>query len=345
MFCVRRHLAQPRFLLQGRFVQTSTTHSVFKPTFSVDDIKDLPYHDSVNLQSRILQPRRTKVIKEKTPIVFLHGLFESILFFKKIAYEVSGATRHLAYGVDLRNHGTSPHALPFTYSIMAYDVFKFITDKNIEQCILIGHGMGAKVAALVSLLYPSVVEKLVLIDGVPCATELNKNFGLSLLAMCEIESRAMEFKSLNGKRVNYGEVTKLLRELQPYEKAREQILGNLLRTPKDIRGRSNIGDEMFKMPVMNFYKYDVLKTTAGWPQLPNVTKFTKPVWAVTAKQSTLDMKDYEEEFKKYFETVNFETVDTDYWFEHNKDQLVDLLIEIIGRSTVPFTHKKGKYRW
>ena len=154
MFCIRKHIARPRYLIFRRFVQQSTKESLLTPSFNVDDIRDLPYKDSVDLSWKYLEPYKAKVDKSRTPVLFLHGLFGSILSFNKTGRSLSEETHSPVYGVDLRNHGNSPHALPFTYSIMAYDIFKFITERNWKNCILIGHSMGAKVAAIVSLLYP-----------------------------------------------------------------------------------------------------------------------------------------------------------------------------------------------
>lgn len=45
------------------------------------------------------------------------------------------------YALDLRNHGSSPHALPMTYEAMASDVRKFVEDKQLNNVALLGHSM------------------------------------------------------------------------------------------------------------------------------------------------------------------------------------------------------------
>ena len=45
------------------------------------------------------------------------------------------------YALDLRNHGSSPHALPMSYEAMASDVRKFIEDKKLNNVALLGHSM------------------------------------------------------------------------------------------------------------------------------------------------------------------------------------------------------------
>ena len=46
------------------------------------------------------------------------------------------------YALDLRNHGSSPHAAPMTYEAMAEDVNKFVEDRNLTNVTLLGHSMS-----------------------------------------------------------------------------------------------------------------------------------------------------------------------------------------------------------
>ena len=45
------------------------------------------------------------------------------------------------YALDLRNHGSSPHALPMTYKTMAQDIHNFIEDNHLTNVALLGHSM------------------------------------------------------------------------------------------------------------------------------------------------------------------------------------------------------------
>jgi pimeloyl-ACP methyl ester carboxylesterase len=53
------------------------------------------------------------------------------------------------------------------YSDMAADVIDFLDRQEIEQAVLVGHSMGAKVAQAVALLEPARVEGLVVLDMAP----------------------------------------------------------------------------------------------------------------------------------------------------------------------------------
>lgn len=345
MFCIRQHIARPRYLVFRRFVQESTNESLLTPSFNVDDIQDLPYEDSINLSWKYMQPYKAKVSKLRPPVLFIHGLFGSILSFNKTGRALSEITRNPVYGVDLRNHGNSPHVLPFTYTIMAYDVYKFITERNWKNCILVGHSMGAKVAAIVSLLYPDIVSKLVLIDNTPHSKPLGMQFYKDLIGMCEVEAKANEFKEEDGINIkNFDAVSEFLAKYEPDDTARLLLVSNLLRSRKDFKDREhyNLKKEMFKVPVMNFYKYDILDTVAGWPKLSNVQKFDKPVMVISAKKSEFILPEYHEEFSKYFENITFKEMDCGHWIQAEKrEELVEMLAEFIGKGIrVPIIRKK-----
>ena len=61
--------------------------------------------------------------------------------------------------------------------------------------------MGAKVAMMVSLLYPSLVSKLVVVDNTPHSRPLNHQFYKDLLGMCEVEVNGHQYKTANKKTV------------------------------------------------------------------------------------------------------------------------------------------------
>ena len=104
------------------------------------------------------------------PLVILHGLFGSGDNWMTQARMLG---EHFAvYAVDLRNHGSSPHADKFSYAEMAEDVRLFLTEKVGEPAILIGHSMGGKVAMKVAGMYPDLITRLIVVDIVPKAYPL-----------------------------------------------------------------------------------------------------------------------------------------------------------------------------
>ena len=102
---------------------------------------------------------------EGFPLVILHGLFGNLDNWSTIARR--WAEHYRVILVDLRNHGRSPHADEMTYPLMAEDLAAFLEGLGVDRCHLLGHSMGGKVAMQTALSYPTLVEKLVVVDMAP----------------------------------------------------------------------------------------------------------------------------------------------------------------------------------
>ena len=95
-------------------------------------------------------------------IVILHGLFGSLDNWLTFAKNL--AEHRQVVLMDLRNHGNSPHADEWNYSLMARDVKETLDHLNIRHCFLSGHSMGGKTAMVFSELYPEYLQGLIVID-------------------------------------------------------------------------------------------------------------------------------------------------------------------------------------
>ena len=102
---------------------------------------------------------------EGFPLVILHGLFGNLDNWSTIARKWAEDFQVIL--VDLRNHGRSPHADEMTYPLMAEDVAAFLEAQGVDRCHLLGHSMGGKVAMQTALSYPTLVEKLIVVDMAP----------------------------------------------------------------------------------------------------------------------------------------------------------------------------------
>jgi pimeloyl-ACP methyl ester carboxylesterase len=96
------------------------------------------------------------------PIVILHGLFGSSDNWQTLGKQI--AETHSVYLVDQRNHGRSPHSDGFSYDLLAQDLKETLDDLGVDKIILVGHSMGGKTAMRFAQLFPSQVEKLVVVD-------------------------------------------------------------------------------------------------------------------------------------------------------------------------------------
>ena len=128
----------------------------------------------------------------KKKIIILHGFLGSldnwITFSKKISennFEV-----HL---IDQRNHGKSFHSNEFNYKLMVKDLYEYISEYNINSVSIIGHSMGGKTAMLFSLIYPDLVEKLIVVDILPVS--YSKSYDLIFDSLLNINLK--QIKSRN----------------------------------------------------------------------------------------------------------------------------------------------------
>ena len=105
------------------------------------------------------------VFGEGQTLVILHGLFGSKRNWSSIARQLSDTFRVLT--VDLRNHGESPWNDIHDYPSMAEDVATLIKDECSEPVCILGHSMGGKVAMYLSLVWPKLVDRLIVVDIPP----------------------------------------------------------------------------------------------------------------------------------------------------------------------------------
>lgn len=99
------------------------------------------------------------------PLVLLHGLFGAARNFGTIQRQLAQHQHTIA--LDLRNHGTSPHAYEMNYPSMAADVIETLRQRNALPATVVGHSMGGKVAMHVALTQPDLVTRLVVADIAP----------------------------------------------------------------------------------------------------------------------------------------------------------------------------------
>jgi len=99
------------------------------------------------------------------PLIILHGLLGSSDNWHSFGRIFGG--HFCTFILDARNHGRSPHSDIFNYQAMSEDIVEFMRGKNISSVSLLGHSMGGKTAALVSMLHPERIDKLIVVDIAP----------------------------------------------------------------------------------------------------------------------------------------------------------------------------------
>ncbi len=103
--------------------------------------------------------------KDKLALIILHGFFASSRNWRSIARQLQEYF-HI-FVPDQRNHGASPHAEPMDYPNMAKDIVDFAQQHDLKRAHFLGHSMGGKVAMVLALTQPELIDKLIVADISP----------------------------------------------------------------------------------------------------------------------------------------------------------------------------------
>lgn len=181
--------------------------------------------------------------QNKTPMVFIHGLFGSLSNLAMLARHYE--KQHLIVQLDVRNHGLSAHTHVHNYIDMANDVLETLQDLNIEKFILVGHSMGAKVAMQVTALATEKVEKLVVLDMTP-VTYIERHHDEIFQALFAVEKAHVASRT---------EAAKIMREYI----SEEMVIQFLLKS-------WNKGQWLFNVETLFKHYADIL----AWNSIPSV---------------------------------------------------------------------------
>ena len=108
------------------------------------------------------------ILGQGQPFVILHGFLGMADNWKTLGtqWSESGFEVHL---LDQRNHGRSFHSDEHGYDLMAQDVKSYCDHHQLNNIILLGHSMGGKVAMRAAVLFPELIDKLIIADIAPKA--------------------------------------------------------------------------------------------------------------------------------------------------------------------------------
>jgi len=123
---------------------------------------------------------------EGKPMFILHGLFGSNRNWSGIARHM--ATEFQVITVDLRNHGDSDHADSMSYPEMAEDLVTLAQSLGHSTINVSGHSMGGKTAMVLSMLYPALIEKLIVVDIAPVTYQSNHDDLISVMQSLPINT-------------------------------------------------------------------------------------------------------------------------------------------------------------
>lgn len=95
------------------------------------------------------------------PLILLHGNGEDLQIFDKLISKLK--KQFTVYAIDSRNHGSSTRTEDFSYETMAEDIHQFIEKLELKHVSAIGFSDGAIISLLLTLKYPQIFKKMVLL--------------------------------------------------------------------------------------------------------------------------------------------------------------------------------------
>jgi len=219
------------------------------------------------------------------PLIILHGLFGSARNWQGIAKQL--AESYSVYTLDLRNHGSSPHADVMDYESMAADVLAFMEQNELEDAIVLGHSMGGKVAMQLALSAPEKVSQLIIVDIAPVAYA--HNFDDVLLGLYHVPLETVGSRK---------EADKYLAEKVSVPSLRQFLLQNLVaNTAGGYQWRVNLASIEENMP-------DVM----GFPTNSAEKTYTKQTLFINGGKSTYMAPRYRGATEEMFPTAEFQTI-------------------------------------
>lgn len=254
-----------------------------------------------------------RITGEGKPLLLLHGLFGSL-------ENLGGVNQRLQvewqiHGLDLRNHGRSPHTDTMDYPAMAEDVVAYLDEQGLERASLLGHSMGGKTAMQVALSYPERVERLIVADIAPVTYHPRHDAileGMKNLDLSTIHSRTDADRALQA----YVEVPEV----------RMFLLKNLVRVPAN--GKEDNPDSFrwrLNLPVIDACYQNLADAPEG------EGPFDGPVLFIKGSDSAYIQRKHHECINTLFPEARIEEIEgTDHWLHAEKpDEFARLCREFL----------------
>ena len=233
-------------------------------------------------------------------VVFLHGLFGQGRNWTQIGKAL--ADRHRVLLVDLPHHGRSGWEADFDYLRVADQVAALLDAA--DPVALVGHSLGGKVAMVLALRHPELVERLCVVDVSPVVYDHLSEFEKYVAAM-----RGLDLGSLKER----GEADAALVAAVPDPTVRGFLLQNLRRDGDTWRWQANL-------EVLGA----ALSTIGGWPEsrLAGLPPYAGPVLWVAGARSPYVRPEYAAAMDRWFPGNRKVTVkDAGHWVHSEQPEV------------------------
>lgn len=125
-----------------------------------------------------LHYRIDKCRTSQVAVVLLHGLSSNLTRWTEFLQHSDLQQDWTTVRVDLRGHGESRYRGKLTTAIWTNDLYQLIKTENIHKVVIVGHSLGARIAAEFARSHPELCLGTVLID--PVVPEALQGKGVTL---------------------------------------------------------------------------------------------------------------------------------------------------------------------
>ena len=224
-------------------------------------------------------------IGEGQTLVILHGLFGSKRNWSSIARQLSDTFRVLT--IDLRNHGESPWNDIHDYPSMAEDVATLIENECSEPALVLGHSMGGKVAMYLSLVWPHLVNQLIVVDIPPArssGTPIDYVHAMQKVPLATLSHRR--------------DVELALADMIPDPKVRGFLVTNIMSRPEGLTWIANLD-------AIEQHFDQIL----DWPDSLKGRQFFRPTLFLEGEHSTFVGPEHAEVIQHFFPAAHQQVIE------------------------------------
>jgi len=299
-------------------ISRSAIHSVYTPGHSVWTFlarRTYSGVSSVKLEHDEYIPLNGN--RTERALVILHGFFGSKRNWQSLSKAFARDLQRPVYALDLRNHGSSPHVRPMTYTHMAADVLDFCRSMSLSDISLLGHSMGGKVAMTVALgseTPTNLLKDLVVSDIAPMrATKESADAISHFQGMEEIEtSRVASRKQAN----------EILEKYEKDPSVRSFLLTNL-----------NSGQIPLKFKVPIAILKEGRPEIESFPYAPGERTWNGNALFVKGAKSKFINRHNKPLIENFFSRHIIEELDTGHWIHAEMpNEFMELVVDFVKRS-------------
>lgn len=239
-------------------------------------------------------------------VAFCHGLFGQGRNWTGIAKALTDVCRPTL--LDMPDHGRSPWTERFDYlnatGLVAQTLRAIDPD---EPWVVVGHSMGGKIAMLLALTEPELVERLAVVDISPASTDSFSEFETYIEGMQGIDLEGIDSRA---------DADDAMSEVAPHPTIRGFLLQNLRRD----------GDGWRWLPNLEVLGRDIA-AVGGWPAeaVEDLAPFGGPVLWLSGERSPYVEEDSaatEAEMRRLFPRVRHVAVkDAGHWVHSEQPEV------------------------